>query len=73
MTSVTREQAMKILHQITSTHAHEAYFKKAEVVSHDGAFAIDLWVDGEMWRSRPSPGTMPPIVDHVPLHVLMVG
>ena len=76
-TQVTKEQAVKVLHEITAIHAGAVYFKKAEVVSHDIGFGVDLVVDREKWEAAKrqdwSLVAVPARKDRVPVCVLLVG
>lgn len=69
---VTREQAIEVLQLITAEHAGTIYFKKAEVVSSDGGFGVDLIVDREKWGllmpERPAAR-----INRVPVCVLLMG
>lgn len=74
MTSqTTKDDACRVLKQITADHANEDYFKKAEIVTHDVGWGVDLWVDGQKWRARRDRTPMPPRIDRVPICVVMVG
>jgi hypothetical protein len=72
-TQTTKEQALEVLKHITHIHANEDYFKKAEVVWADIGHGVDMWVDGPKWRSRVVESSLPPVVNRVPICVLMVG
>lgn len=72
-TQVTKEQAALVLRQITSAHAGEDYFKKAEIVVHDVGWGVDLWVEGPKWRSRADQTPIRPRIDRVPVCVIVVG
>lgn len=68
---ISKEQAVEVLQMLTAEHANNDYFIKAEVVSHDIGFGVDLRVDKQKWQlygSRP-----PPRINKVPICVLVVG
>jgi hypothetical protein len=67
----TKEQAVEVLRILTAQHAKKKYFLKAEVVSHDIGFGIDLRVDRALWQGEKvsAPGS----IDRVPICVLLVG
>ncbi len=73
MQKPTKDHALKILKQLTSQYANETFFKRAEVVAADGGYGVDIWVDGEKWRSHEQRSSIPPLIERVPIYWLMVG
>lgn len=72
-TSTTREQAVEVLKTLTSDHGLEPYFIKADIISNDGFFCVDMKVDGEKWRTREKKIYVPPQINRVPICVMIYG
>ena len=74
----TKEQATGILERLVDEHEDKDYFQKAEVVSSDVGFGIDIWVDREKWDeakrlANVTTSLIAPRIDRVPICVLLVG
>lgn len=71
--SASHEQAVKVLQMLTSKHAKKNYFKKADVVLTDMGVGVDMVVDMEKWQADKLRDQVPPVIDGVPVCILMVG
>lgn len=73
---ITKDDAVKVLNELTAIHATKEYFKKADIVSHDIGFGVDIWVYGEKWREAKtglSTDLVPSRINKVPICVLVIG
>jgi hypothetical protein len=72
-TNTTKEDAQKVLQLLTAEHGSQPYFQKADIVYNDGFFGVDIYVDGDKWRSRVEKKLVPPQINRVPICVLVFG
>lgn len=70
--SVTKVQAIEVCQLLTAEHQKADYFQKAEVVSTDVGFGVDLWVDRVKWAEL-KPDRPPPRINRVPVCILITG
>lgn len=77
-TQTTKEQAIEVLHLLTAEHGGRDYFKRADVVSADIGWGVDIWVDREKWEAakieaKTHTSLISVAIDRVPICVLVVG
>lgn len=71
--AVTQERARLVSSLLSSLHGHQNYFRRIEVTPQEAGYGVDLWVEGETWRQRSSPRSMPPVLYRVPICIIVVG